>query len=138
MSALPRLAGVARLAVALAALAIGSAAAAAQGSAAPSLQKAIDWARGYTPPATAKSYMVSAGSPYAVQAGLDILREGGSAADAAIAVQLVLGLVEPQSSGLGGGGFALHWNAAKAKLESYDGRETAPAAVRPDLFLAEG
>jgi gamma-glutamyltranspeptidase / glutathione hydrolase len=138
MPALLRLAGVARLAVALAALAIGSAAADAQGSVAPSLQGAIDWARGRTPPATAKAHMVSAANPYAVQAGLDILREGGSAADAAIAVQLVLSLVEPQSSGLGGGAFVLHWDAAKEKLESYDGRETAPAAARPDLFLAEG
>ena len=62
--------------------------------------------------ATAKSFMISAANPLAVEAGLEILRAGGSAADAAIAVQLVLNLVEPQSSGLGGGAFILHWDAA--------------------------
>ena len=62
--------------------------------------------------ATAKSYMISAANPLAVEAGLEMLRAGGSAADAAIAVQLVLNLVEPQSSGLGGGAFILHWDAA--------------------------
>jgi gamma-glutamyltranspeptidase/glutathione hydrolase len=67
-----------------------------------------------------------------------MLREGGSAADAAIAVQLVLNLVEPQSSGIGGGGFVLYWNAAAKKLETYDGRETAPAAAKPDRFMAGG
>ncbi len=66
-----------------------------------------------------------------------MLRAGGSAADAAIAVQLVLNLVEPQSSGLGGGAFALHWDAAKKELKSYDGRETAPAAAKPDRFMVE-
>ena len=64
-----------------------------------------------------------------------MLRAGGSAADAAIAVQLVLNLVEPQSSGLGGGAFVLHWDAAGKQLKSYDGRETAPAAAKPDRFL---
>ena len=62
---------------------------------------------------------------------------GGSAADAAIAVQLVLNLVEPQSSGLGGGAFVLHWDAAGKQLKSYDGRETAPAAAKPDRFLVD-
>ncbi len=66
-----------------------------------------------------------------------MLRAGGSAADAAIAVQLVLNLVEPQSSGLGGGAFALHWDAAAKELKSYDGRETAPAAAKPDRFMVE-
>ena len=64
-----------------------------------------------------------------------MLRAGGSAADAAIAVQLVLNLVEPQSSGLGGGAFVLHWDAAGKQLKTYDGRETAPAAAKPDRFL---
>jgi gamma-glutamyltranspeptidase/glutathione hydrolase len=88
--------------------------------------------------ATAKSFMISAANPAAVEAGLEMLRAGGSAADAAIAVQLVLNLVEPQSSGLGGGAFILHWDAASRKLESFDGRETAPAAATPDRFLVEG
>jgi gamma-glutamyltranspeptidase/glutathione hydrolase len=87
---------------------------------------------------TAKSFMISAANSTAVEAGLDLLRAGGNAADAAVAVQLVLNLVEPQSSGLGGGAFILHWDAASRSLESYDGRETAPAAASPDRFLIDG
>jgi gamma-glutamyltranspeptidase/glutathione hydrolase len=82
--------------------------------------------------------MVAAASPYAVEAGLTLLRAGGSAVDAAIGVQLVLNLVEPQSSGLGGGAFALHWHAVSKVLKSYDGREKAPGAARPDRFLVGG
>jgi gamma-glutamyltranspeptidase/glutathione hydrolase len=82
--------------------------------------------------------MVAAANPVAVEAGLSMLRAGGSAADAAIAVQLVLNLVEPQSSGLGGGAFALHWDAARKQLKTYDGRESAPAAATPERFLLEG
>jgi gamma-glutamyltranspeptidase/glutathione hydrolase len=85
--------------------------------------------------AYARHHMVAAADPRAVEAGLEMLRAGGSAADAAIAVQLVLGLVEPQSSGLGGGAFVLHWSEKERRLRSYDGRETAPAAARPDRFL---
>jgi gamma-glutamyltranspeptidase / glutathione hydrolase len=85
--------------------------------------------------AYAKHYMVSAADPRAVAAGLEILRAGGSAADAAIAVQLVLGLVEPQSSGLGGGAFALTWTEKARRVRSFDARETAPAAAKPDRFL---
>jgi gamma-glutamyltranspeptidase/glutathione hydrolase len=85
--------------------------------------------------ATAKRFMVAAADPRAVEAGLEMLRAGGSAADAAIAAQLVLGLVEPQSSGLGGGAFALVWSEGARRLRSYDARETAPAAARPDRFL---
>src|SRR5262252_5182705 len=88
--------------------------------------------------ATAKSFMISAANAAAVDAGLDVLRAGGNTADAAVAVQLVLNLVEPQSSGLGGGAFILHWDAAGRHLESYDGRETAPAAASPDRFLIDG
>jgi len=88
--------------------------------------------------ATAKSFMISAANAAAVDAGLDVLRAGGNAADAAVAVQLVLNLVEPQSSGLGGGAFILHWDAANRNLEGYDGRETAPAAASPDRFLVDG
>ncbi|MEX2615345.1 MAG: gamma-glutamyltransferase [Alphaproteobacteria bacterium] len=94
-------------------------------------------ASGFTPKqaVTAKSFMVAAANPLAARAGYDILNRGGSAIDAAIAVQMVLNLVEPQSSGIGGGGFLLHWDAAAKSLASYDGRETAPAAVGEDLFL---
>jgi gamma-glutamyltranspeptidase/glutathione hydrolase len=79
--------------------------------------------------------MVAAANPLAARAGLEILRAGGSALDAAVAAQMVLGLVEPQSSGLGGGAFLLYWSDAERRLESYDGRETAPQAARPDRFL---
>lgn len=85
--------------------------------------------------ATARKHMVAAANPLAAEAGRTILRAGGSAVDAAIAVQLVLNLVEPQSSGLGGGAFLLHWNAVSKRMTSYDGRETAPAAARADQFL---
>ena len=88
--------------------------------------------------ARANSYMVSAANPLAVEAGTRVLQEGGSAVDAAIAVQLVLNLVEPQSSGIGGGAFLLHWNASAKELKTYDGREAAPAAARPDRFLRDG
>ena len=77
----------------------------------------------------AKNYMVVANHPLATRAGCDILKAGGSAVDAAVAVQAVLGLVEPQSSGLGGGAFMLHYDAATKKVQAYDGRETAPAAA---------
>jgi gamma-glutamyltranspeptidase/glutathione hydrolase len=80
-------------------------------------------------------YMIAAANPHAAIAGTDILRRGGSAVDAAIAAALVLGLVEPQSSGPGGGGFLLHWSAATKNIDSYDGRETAPSAAKPDHFL---
>lgn len=80
-------------------------------------------------------HMVSAAHPLAAQAGLEMLEEGGSAVDAAIAVQLVLTLVEPQSSGIGGGAFLVHWDAARKRIETWDGRETAPAAVTPGHFL---
>jgi len=82
--------------------------------------------------------MVSAANPLAAEAGREVLREGGSAVDAAIAVQLVLALVEPQSSGLGGGAFLLYWDAERRQIKSYDGRETAPSAAKPDRFLDGG
>lgn len=90
------------------------------------------------PPAVAETQMVVAANPLAAEAGREVLRAGGSAADAAIAVQLVLNLVEPQSSGIGGGAFALHWAAGSGELKTYDGREAAPAAAKPDRFLADG
>jgi gamma-glutamyltranspeptidase/glutathione hydrolase len=82
--------------------------------------------------------MVAAANPLAAEAGREILRAGGSAADAAVAVQLVLNLVEPQSSGLGGGAFLLHWDADGRSLTTLDGRETAPAAATPTRFLRDG
>ncbi len=88
--------------------------------------------------ATAERHMVSAANPYAAEAGREILRAGGSVIDAAIATQLVLNLVEPQSSGIGGGAFILYWDAATKGLKAYDGRETAPASARPDRFLVDG
>ncbi len=87
---------------------------------------------------TAKSHMVSAANPYAVKAGREILRAGGSAVDAAIATQLVLNLVEPQSSGIGGGAFILHFEKMRQRVVAYDGRETAPAAATPDRFMRDG
>ncbi len=88
--------------------------------------------------ATAELHMVSAANPYAAEAGREMLRAGGSAIDAAIATQLVLNIVEPQSSGIGGGAFILYWDAAQKQLKAYDGRETAPASARPDRFLVDG
>jgi gamma-glutamyltranspeptidase/glutathione hydrolase len=92
----------------------------------------------FTNPAkAAEPAMIAAANPHAARAGLDILAAGGSAIDAAIAAQMVLGLVEPQSSGIGGGGFLLHYNATSGAIESFDGRETAPAAATGDLFRKE-
>jgi gamma-glutamyltranspeptidase/glutathione hydrolase len=79
--------------------------------------------------------MVVAANPLAAEAGLDVLRQGGNAVDAAVAVQMVLALVEPQSSGVGGGGFLLSFDGKSRTLTTYDGRETAPAAATPDMFL---
>jgi len=87
--------------------------------------------------AITKHAMVATANPYASNAGLNVLKQGGSAIDAAIAVQLVLTLVEPQSSGIGGGAFILHWDKKSQKLTTFDGRETAPAAATTDMFLDE-
>ncbi|MBL4802865.1 MAG: gamma-glutamyltransferase [Emcibacter sp.] len=81
--------------------------------------------------------MVVAANPHAAQAGLEILKAGGSAVDAAIAVEFVLGLVEPQSSGIGGGAFMMHYDPTgdkQQRVTAYDGREMAPAASTPDMF----
>ncbi len=83
----------------------------------------------------AAKHMAAAANPLAAEAGREILRAGGSAVDAAIAIQLVLNLVEPQSSGIGGGAFMLHWDQNRRALTTLDGRETAPAAAKPDLFM---
>ena len=86
----------------------------------------------------ARGPFVAAANPLAVEAGMRVLREGGSAVDAAVAVQAVLGLVEPQSSGLGGGAFMMFYDASTGEVTSYDGRETAPAAATPELFHENG
>jgi gamma-glutamyltranspeptidase/glutathione hydrolase len=90
------------------------------------------------PVVRSKRYMAVAANPLASDAGAAILERGGSAVDAAIAMQMVLALVEPQSSGLGGGAFMLAWDARAAKLKTYDGRETAPATAVPERFLKDG
>lgn len=78
---------------------------------------------------------VAAAHPLAVEAGLKVLRRGGSAVDAAVAVQAMLGLVEPQSSGIGGGGFLMYYNAKTKKISAWSGRERAPRGATPDMFL---
>lgn len=83
----------------------------------------------------ADDYMVAAANPHAVDAGYKVLQQGGSAIDAAIAVQAMLGLTEPQSSGIGGGAFILYWHQADKKLYTIDARETAPMAASEELFL---
>lgn len=85
-------------------------------------------------PVLAARQMVVSANPLATRAGLEVLRAGGSAADAAVAVQMVLGLVEPQSSGLGGGAFVVHYDAARHAVQTYDGRETAPAGATEDYL----
>ncbi|GAB2596201.1 gamma-glutamyltransferase [Nitrincola alkalisediminis] len=82
-----------------------------------------------------KTFAVAAANPLATDAGYQIIKAGGSALDAAIAVQMVLTLVEPQSSGIGGGAFLMYFDGEQ--VLAYDGRETAPAAVTPELFLTE-
>ena len=128
---LPKALTVARLCLVLALLAPASA---------PAQKPAPEHPSGWIDkePVRTKQWMIAAANPHAVAAGNAILKQGGSAADAAIAVQLVLGLTEPQSSGLGGGAFLLLHDAKARRLIAYDGRETAPAAARPDRFLKNG
>ena len=98
------------------------------------LASVADVAPGYVQP-FAKTDMIAAANPLAAQAGLEMLRAGGSAVDAAIAVQMVLGLVEPESSGIGGGAFMLVYNPKNKETTSFDGREVAPASATPGMFL---
>ena len=84
----------------------------------------------------AHRHMVAAANPLAARAGLDILRRGGGAIDAAIAMQMMLTLVEPQSSGLGGGAFIVYFDAGSGEVSTYEGRETAPASANEDMFLS--
>ena len=81
-----------------------------------------------------EQWMIASANHYASEAGAAMLRQGGNAIDAMVATQLVLGLVEPQSSGIGGGGFLVYWDNHKQRMTTFDGRETAPFAVTPRLF----
>ena len=101
---------------------------------------ALPWASAPTAPAPTPGpaggqVMVAAANPLAAQAGLAVLQRGGTAMDAAVAVQAMLGLVEPQSSGVGGGSFMLHYDARSREVTAWDGRETAPAGATPDMFM---
>jgi gamma-glutamyltranspeptidase/glutathione hydrolase len=87
------------------------------------------------PAAPARHHMIAVDDPYAAQAALETMREGGSAVDAAIAAQMVLTLTEPESCGVGGGAFMLLWDQAHKRVTSFDGRETAPASATPGMFL---
>ncbi|WP_417702029.1 gamma-glutamyltransferase [Pseudophaeobacter sp.] len=88
-------------------------------------------------PVEAQDWMIAAANPHAVEAGAEVLRQGGTAADAMIAAQVVLGLVEPQSSGLGGGAFLVWYDARTGAVTTLDARETAPLAATPQLFQDE-
>jgi gamma-glutamyltranspeptidase/glutathione hydrolase len=81
---------------------------------------------------------VTAAEPYAVEAAIEMIEKGGHAVDAAIAAHAVLGLVEPQSSGLGGSAFLLVFEAGSKDLSYFEGRETAPAGATPDMFMLDG
>ena len=99
---------------------------------------APEHATGWQQPASvmAQHQLVVTAHPLATEAGYHVLESGGSAADAALAIQAMLTLVEPQSSGIGGGAFMLYWDAQARRLQAFDGRETAPAAAGQDLFLS--
>lgn len=89
----------------------------------------------YTSFAKEKDFIVSSANPIATKIGKNILKNNGNAMDAAIAIQLILNLTEPQSSGIGGGGFLLYYNKKENKLHFYDGRETAPLNIKKEYFL---
>ncbi|PSL21183.1 gamma-glutamyltransferase [Shimia abyssi] len=107
------------------------------GAIVPEELKAAQAAKDAGMPYDAEKWMVAAAHPLAVKAGADVLREGGTAADAMVAVQAVLGLVEPQSSGLGGGAFLVWYDAESGEVTTLDGRETAPLSATPRLFQDE-
>ena len=86
---------------------------------------------------TGKRHMVVTANPHATRAAFEILEKKGNAVDAAIAAQWVLNVVEPQSSGIGGGGFFLYYEAATKRIYAFDGRESAPAEAFPEMFLDE-
>lgn len=130
LARLTRLAVLARLAfLALSGLAVAPHAALAQ----PAPEGASGWQA--KPIVQARRHMVASAHPLASAAALEILRAGGNAIDAAITAQFVLTLVEPQSSGIGGGAFLMFWAAKHQTVEAWDGRETAPQAASESLFL---
>ena len=122
------------------ALIVGAASLGAAPSSAQFSSSQPEGASGWTRKALVKAqrHMIVTAHPAASEVGRDILRAGGSAVDAAIAAQLVLNLVEPQSSGIGGGAFLVHWDAATKSMRTYDARERAPLAAREDRLLLEG
>lgn len=103
----------------------------------PTAESAPEPATGFQPKSAvhAKRFLVVAAHPLASRAGVDAIKHGGNALDAAVAALMVLNLVEPQSSGIGGGGFLLYWSQKDGKISAWDGRETAPAAAAPRRFL---
>jgi len=103
----------------------------------PPMLRAAAEAKAAGRPAVAQDWMIAAAHPRAVEAGAGVLRAGGTAADAMVAVQAVLGLVEPQSSGLGGGAFLVWHDGETGEITTLDGRETAPLAATPRLFQDE-
>ncbi|MEP2530135.1 gamma-glutamyltransferase [Shimia sp.] len=119
--------------------AVAPEAASVLGEIVPEALKSAQQAKDSGVPFKAENWMVAAANPLAVEVGADVLRNGGTAADAMVAVQAVLGLVEPQSSGLGGGAFLVWYDAQSGAVTTLDGRETAPLAASPRLFQdAEG
>lgn len=113
---------------------IAGLAAAALAGCAPGPRAAAPTATANTP----REMFVIAANPLASEAGMAVLRRGGSAVDAALAVQAMLSLVEPQSSGVGGGAFMTYLDGASGRVRVYDGRETAPAGATPSMFLGTG
>ncbi|MEH6488544.1 gamma-glutamyltransferase [Hyphomonas oceanitis] len=111
-------------------------------SSADAAKTAAETAESLSPPtgdlSWTKGAMVAAANPLAVEAGLEVMRNGGNAIDAAIAVHAVLGLVEPESSGLGGGAFMVYYDRSKDEITVFDGREMAPAAATADYFVKDG
>ncbi len=105
----------------------------------PALPQAPEGASGFTAKGAvvAQRWMVATANPIASEAAAKVLREGGSAMDAAVTAQMVLTLVEPQSSGIGGGAFIMHFDAKSKKITAMDGRETAPAQATESLFLGQ-
>src|SRR5437588_1998796 len=89
-------------------------------------------------PAVSPRGAIAAAHPLAAEAGASMLRRGGNAVDAAVAAAFALGVVEPMSSGLGGGGFALVYTAADQQVHALDFRETAPRRAAPDMYLRDG
>ncbi|GAL36816.1 gamma-glutamyltranspeptidase [Vibrio maritimus] len=84
---------------------------------------------------TGKSFMVSATNPYVTSTGYSILKQGGNAVDAMVAMQLVMSVVEPDMTGIGGGTFALYYDNKAKSFTAYDGRDEAPSSATPDMFL---